>query len=307
MSDIRSYIDDLFRYIDTYENKYSEFQVEAFLQTYNGIYAVFQTLRQNRDEAVRVDQYFLEKVRQSPLSSSDMRQLTLHLLVSFFESEADVDGRSNEAYSFCRGLRSVKQDIPFIENHLVDLLFHEGGLNNNFRLNTFFLGEMVRFIRKFGKSLQAGLSPEAFDRLRDPLKMLELARRKLELGGNLLKDRATLEFHLKQVDAFEKLKLRGRIIETYLKDWDYLVTSSFWSTVKSFLGVQWGKVKGAFRSWRYFKLVTTQRSPAYVFYGAIMALAIIMAIMVPRWWQSYEETQLQEFKERVRQVQIGGR
>jgi hypothetical protein len=307
MSNIRSYIDDLFRYIDTFENKYSEFQVEAFLQTYNGIYAVFQTLRQDRDEAVRVDQYFLERVRQSPLSNSDMRQLTLHLLISFFESESDVDGRSNEAYSFCRGLRSVKQDIPFIESHLVDLLFREGGLNNNFRLNAFFLNEMVRFMRKFGKPLQSGLSPEAFDRLRDPLKMLELARRRLELGTDLLKDRATLEFHLRQVDAFEKLKLRGRMIEAYFKEWDYLVTSSFWKTVKSFIGVQWGKIKGAFRSWRYFKLVITQRSPAYLFYGVIIVLAIVVAVMVPSWWQSYEDNQLQEFKERVQQVRIGGR
>ena len=305
MSEIRSYIDDLFRYIDTYENKYSEFQAEAFLQTYNGIYAVFQTLPQDRDEAVRIDQYFLEKVRQSPLSSSDMRQLTLQLLVSFFESEADVDGRSNEAYSFCRGLRSIKQDIPFIENHLIVLLFDEGSLNNNFKLNAFFMGEMVRFMRKFGRALQAGLSPEAFDHLRDPLKMLELARRKLELGTNLLKDRATLEFHLKQVDAFEKLKLRGRMIEAYFKEWDYLVTSNFWSTVKSFFGVQWGKIKGAFRSWRYLKLVVTQRSPAYVFYSAIIVLAIVIAILVPKLWQNYEDTQLQEFKERVRQVQVG--
>ena len=52
---MKSYIDDLFGYIDTYEKNYAQFETEAFLQTYNGIVTVFQTLRGDRYQAVEVD------------------------------------------------------------------------------------------------------------------------------------------------------------------------------------------------------------------------------------------------------------
>ena len=42
--EIKSYINDLFKYLDKFENRYDEFKTEAFVQTYNGIYAVFTTL-----------------------------------------------------------------------------------------------------------------------------------------------------------------------------------------------------------------------------------------------------------------------
>ncbi len=66
---ITSYIQDIFKYIDSYEKNYDSFDMEAFLQTYNGIYAVFQALREQRERAVEVDQNFLERIKQGPLSS----------------------------------------------------------------------------------------------------------------------------------------------------------------------------------------------------------------------------------------------
>ena len=58
---ITSYIEDLFKYIAGYESDYASFEVEGFFQTYNGIGAVFQALREQREKAVEVDRVFLEK------------------------------------------------------------------------------------------------------------------------------------------------------------------------------------------------------------------------------------------------------
>lgn len=80
---IKTYIQDLFRYLEDYESNYSEFKTEAFFQTYNGIFAVFQALRKQRDKAVEVDLFFLENIKQAPLSSSDLRQLTIQILITF--------------------------------------------------------------------------------------------------------------------------------------------------------------------------------------------------------------------------------
>jgi len=245
----------------------------------------------------------MDHLKESPLTSSDLRQLTLQLMVSYFESEADVDGRSNQAYEYCRNLRPIKQDVSFFDNHLLPLLFDEGSLNNNFELNAFFLNELARFMKKFGKPVQANLSPEAFAALPEPLKILELARRREELGSELVKDRASLEFHLQQVDAFNKLGSRGKLYYQYLSQWNYLVTTSFWAKVKGYLGVFWGKIKGAFSNWRYFKLVITQRNPAYLFYGGIIVIMLALAVLVPSWWGNYKDSELEVLKERANQVQ----
>ena len=303
MSEIKTYIDDIFRYLDTYESSYQQFQTDAFIQTYNGIYAVFQALRQQRDKAIDVDQYFLQRLRTSPLTSSDLRQITMQLLISYFESEADVDGQSNKAYAYCRDLRRLKRDVPFLEKQIVPLLFTEGSLNNNFQLNQFFLNEVARFMQRFGSPVDPNLSPEQFGGMDNPSKFLELARRRKELGPDLVKDRSSLEFHLRQVDAFNKLTAAGRIYDRYLREWDYLVTTSFWSRVKSSLGQLWGKVKGAISNWSYFRLTLTQRNPAYAFYSVIMLVMILLAILVPSWWGNTQDQQLEEFKQHSEQVQ----
>ena len=80
---METYIKDLFRYIETYEQKYAEFDSEAFFQTYNGIYAVFHALREQRDQAVQVDNYFLKKIKSVPINSSDLRQIALQILIHF--------------------------------------------------------------------------------------------------------------------------------------------------------------------------------------------------------------------------------
>ena len=300
---VKSYVDDLFRYLDTYESSYAQFETEAFLQTYNGIYAVFQALLKQRDKAVALDEFFLDKIKLTPLTNSDLRQLTTQVLITFFESEADIDGLSNRAYSYCRGIRGVKQDVPFFEHHLVPLLFCDGSLNDNYRLNSFLLNEIARYLNKFGKSLTADLSPEQFAAMGDSLKFLELARRRQQLGADIIADRTSLEFHLQRVDTFTKLKQKSRLCEHYLKEWNYLREKSFWPRVKAALGELGGKIKGVFFSWRYFRLVITQRNPAFLYYGLIILFFILLAVYVPMKWGDYSQDRFDQFEKRLQTVQ----
>jgi hypothetical protein len=298
---MKEYIDDLFTYLDTYEKRYAAFETDGFLQTYNGIIAVFQALRQQRDKAVEVDQFFLEHIQQSPLSSSDLRQITIQVLITNFESEADIDGVSNKAYSYCRGLRPIKQDIPFFETHLVPLLFREGSLNNNFRLNAFLLEEMARIINTYGSSVKAGSSPEQFAAMSVPLKFLELARRRHALGANLINDRTTLEFHLQRIDAFSKLREKNKLNEYYLTNWKYFSATSFWSRLKKMFAEMGTKISGAFSSSRYFRLTLRQRNPAFIYYTLVIIVSVFLAIYVPKMWQKHTENQLNELKQRAKE------
>lgn len=302
---IKTYIEDLFRYLETYENNYASFETEAFQQTYQGIIAVFQALRQQRDEAVMVDYEFLDNVKGSPLTSSDLRQLTVQVLITYFESEADTDGRSNSAYAYCRGLRAIKQDIPFFEKHLVPMLFEEGSLNNNHRLRAFMLDEMARYMNKFGGKLQSNLSPEDFQALSVPLRLLELARRRMDMGTNLITDRTTLEFHLQRIDYFNKIGTKHRICDQFLRDWQYLKTTSFWAKVKGVLSEIGSKFKGAFSSFGYFRLTITQRNPAYFFYGLLIVIFILVAVYVPMKWQDHANDKLETLQQRTEQLQAG--
>ncbi len=305
--DIKSYIDELFVYLDTFESNYAGFETQAFLQTYNGIYAVFQAMRQQRDKAVDVDRYFLGKIQKSPLNSSDLRQLAIQVLITYFESEADIDGQSNKAYLYCRDLRPTKRDISFFEDHLVPVLFREGSLNNNFRLNSFFLGEIARYLTKFGRPVQENLSPETFASMSDPGKFLELMRRRKMLGEDVASDRGSLEFHLQRVDAFTKLGRASKLNEHYLTEWNYLRQTNFWTTVKNTCAGLWGKFKGAFKSARYFRLVMTQRTAAYLLYGAIIVIFVFLALWVPSKWQDYSKNKLEEFQHKAMTTQSGSR
>ena len=303
--DIKTYINDLFRYLDTFEGRPAEFETEAFLQTYNGIYAVFQALRQQRADAIEVDQYFLGRIKQSPINSSDLRQVAIQVLITFFESEADIDGKSNKSYLYCRDLRPTKRDIGFFEDYLIPLLFREGSLNNNFRLNEYFLREIARYLNKFGRKVEEQITPEQFAALSDHAKFLMLMRRRIALGEDVIRDRGSLEFHLQRVDAFSKLGRRSQLFDQYLIKWDYLRKTSFWDTVKASLTALWGKFKGAFRNVRYFRLVMTQRTGAYLFYGLIIALFIFLAIYVPAKWHGYSQHKLEEFQKKATTTQSG--
>ena len=303
--DIKSYIEDLFDYLDKFENHYDEFKTEAFLQTYNGIYAVFQALNQQRDQAIEVDRFFLERIKKTPITSSDLRQLTIQLLITFFESEADIDGQSNKAYLYCRDLRPIKRDVAFFESHLVPTLFREGSLNNNFPLNDFLLKEIARYLGKFGRGLQTDLSPESFGAMDDSMKFLELMRRRLTLGTELTADRGSLEFHLMRVDAFGKIGAKGVLYDRYLTEWGYLRKDSFWSKIKAAMGDFWGRIKGAFKSLRYFRLVTTQRPAAYLLYGIIILFFVILAVYVPVKWSDYSQNQLDKMQQKAAEVQKG--
>ncbi|UCE23455.1 MAG: hypothetical protein JSU74_09120 [Candidatus Zixiibacteriota bacterium] len=304
---MKSYIDDLFKYIDTYESNYSQFETEAFLQTYNGITTVYQTLRSDRNQAVEVDYYFLDKIKLQPLTSSDLRQLAVQVLITRFESEVDTDGRCNQAYSYCRNLRPVKQDVPFFEKNLAQLLFNEGSLNNNFRINAFLLEEMASYINKYGKSVKTDLNPEQFDGLTDPAKMLELMRRRLALGPNIVKDRTSLEFHLQRVSTFNRVGAKGRLFEQYLTQWDYLARTSLWARLNGWLKELGAKFRGAFQSFGYFRLLSTQRKLAYLTYTLAIVIALGIALGSMALWGSYEDNKLEEFQQRANELHdMGG-
>jgi len=226
-------------------------------------------------------------------------------MITYFESEADTDGQSNKSYLYCRGLRGVRQDVPFFETHLIPLLFKEGSLSNNHRLAAFLLNEIGRYINRFGKRVQANLSPEDFLAMPDPMKFLELARRRLELGNELLKDRGSLEFHLQRVNAFKKLEQKSRVHGYLLTEWQYLRKTNFWSKVRSFFGELFAKLRGAFSSGRYFRLVLTQRNPAYLFYIVMILIFIFLAIYVPISWNRYSDRRLNEFRIHSNNVQSG--
>jgi len=304
---VKSYVEDLFRYLESFETNPERFATEAFVQTFDGIGAVFQALRQQRNQAVELDQYLLEKIKQAPLTSTDLRQLTVQVLVSFFEAEADIDGQSDRSYTYCRGLRAVKQDAPFFESHLVPLLFREGALNNNYSLNAFFLSKIARYMNTFSKPIRVDLNPEKFAALSDPVKFLEMARRRQQLGNELMQDRATLEFHMHRIEGFAKLAQRSPLYNWYLKDWCYVVKGGgFWARVGAFFGRLGGKFKGAFSSSRYFRMSLAQRNPAYAFYGIIIVLFILFALYVPTKWSQYRQDQLQQMRDRLTEQSGGG-
>ncbi|MFQ5500024.1 MAG: hypothetical protein ACE5FH_10175 [Candidatus Zixiibacteriota bacterium] len=302
---IKSYIDDLFDYLQAFESNPERFETEAFLQTYQGVYAVFEAFRRQRDEAIETDQYFLSKIQRVPLSASDLRQVALQVLITFFESVADIDGQSDKSYAFCRGLRDKKQDVPYFEQTLVPMLFRPGALDGSARLNGFFLDEISRYLNKFGKAIDTNLSPERFDAMTEPMKFLQLARRRHVLGATLVEDRSTLEFHLQRVNSFSKMAGASQLALHHLNKWHYLKKSSFWSKVKSFLGELAGKFVGAFSSFRYMRLVTTQRNPAYALYGFLILLFIALAVYVPMKWTKVSERKLDEFRMRADSLKAG--
>jgi hypothetical protein len=301
-----TYIEDLFTYLERFEQHQDQFDTEAFLQTYNGVYAVFQALRQQRDKAVELDNFFLDHVRKVPLNKSDLRLITTQLLISFFEAEADIDGQSNKSYLYCRSLREIKQDSPYFETHLVPLLFAEAALNFNLQLNTFFLNEFARYINRYGHRFDPDMKPEAFDHLSEPSKYLLLARRRLELGQDLMKDRASLEFHLQQVNAFNKLALKSRTHREHLAQWKYLKESNFWAKIAQWFGEFFGRIGGAFSSWKYFRLVTRQRNTAYVVYTLVILLSIFVIIFTPMKWSSHGQETLQQLNTHADSLQQRG-
>ncbi len=295
--DALNYINDLFAYLETYETKYAQFETEAFLQTYNGIYAVFGTLRHQKEKAVEVDSLLFEKIKTQPLNSSDLRELSVQILVSYFESVAVVEGQNNRAYPYCRGVRPIKQDIAYMANHLVPKLFQTGSLNGNFRLHVFFLGEIARFASKFGSPIDAGLSPEALQAMSLPHQLLELGRRRLEFGNELLRDRNSLEYTLQKLGYFDKQSKIDKLAALYFGEWGYVTEIGFWDRVKASFSGMGRKFRGSFSSNRYFWLTMTQRKAAYGLYAGIIIVSIALAILVPKLWSSHTQHKLQEFQE----------
>jgi hypothetical protein len=301
--EIRGHIEQLFRYIGTYETSYSDFDAEAFIRTYEGARAVFKALREHRDEAVETDYCFLDFIQQSPLTSSDLRKLTVQLLITYFEMEADEDGRCNQAYKYIRTVRPVKQDVGFFEDHLLPVLFQQNAVNGNYLLHKFFLREIARFINRYGRALRINLSPEEFEALSEPRKLLELCRRRLELGQGLTDDSNSLEIHLRRVGVFKKLSRRSRLFDLYLSDWKYLEKVTFWSKLRRALSSGFGKFRGIFTSLRYTRLVLSQRRAAYFAYTIAVLLWIAVAVLTPILWSAYNESKYQELEERARAVE----
>lgn len=297
---IRQYIDDLFRYISTYESNYSAFDFGAFQQTYNGIRAVFTALREYRDQAVETDYTLLDFIHKAPLKASDLRELTVQTLVTWFEMEVDVDNRSNQAYSYIRGLREVRQDVPYIEEQLLPKLFQPGALNNNPQLHNFFMVELANFMNAYGRPLAIDITPEQFEAKNDPHRVMELCRRRLQLGDSLIQDRSSLEFHLQRVGFFERWARTSKLVESYLEDWDYRARQGSWlSRVQKVLTDALGKFKGLFRSYRYTALMFGQRRPAYFLTIFLIVVWIGIGILVPVLWSSYSDSKLDQLNQRI--------
>ena len=301
---ITSYIEDLFKYLNGYESDYASFEAEAFFQTYNGIGAVFQALREQREKAVEVDRVFLEKIKQRPLNSSDLRQLTIQIIVSFFESVADTDGQSGNAYIYCRELRNVRQDVPYFETVLMPLLSREGSLNNNFKLNHFFLKEIGRYIRKFSRSFSTDVNYEDFKGMPVHQKLLVLYLRRAELGEDIINDRDSLEFHMRNVGVFDKFRQESPLAESYLREWGYLSQGpSFMDRLRRFFAIVGGKLRGSFSSSNYVRLSFSQRYSAYLFYGLMIVVFVFLAIFVPLQWNKHTEKRLEKFKDHVEETE----
>ena len=186
------------------------------------------------------------------------------------------------------------------------MMFREGALNQNLELNRFFLNEIARYLNKFGRNINANISPEEFDGLSEPHKFLELIRRRIILGNDLLKDHGSLEFHLQRISGFEKISRSGKLAEYYLTHWGYLQRSSFWSKVTGFLKEARGKLVGVFSNWRYFRLVMTQRKPAYFFYALLILFFIWLAVYVPIAWNNYNDQRYEQFQKRAENVRNTG-
>jgi hypothetical protein len=92
---------------------------------------------------------------------------------------------------------------------------------------------------------------------------------------------------------------KDQLAQKYFKTWGYLSEVGLWSRIKKALSETGGKGKGAFSSWRYFRLVLTQRNPAYLWYGFVMVLFLLAAIWVPMKWADYEQQKFQEMERRV--------
>jgi len=300
---IAAYIEDLFRYLDSYEGNRGAFETEAFLQTYNGIGAVFQALREQRDKAIEVDRIFLERIQQRPLNSSDLRQLTIQIMISFFESIADSDNRSGNSYNYCRKLRDVHLDVPYFETVLMPLLTRDGSLNNDFALNRFFLQEIGRYIRKFGDGVGTDSNFEDFRGMPTHQKLLTLSLRRAELGEDIINDRDSLEFHMRSVGVFEKLAQESTLADRYLQEWDYLVQApSFFDRLNQFFAVVGAKLRGSASSSNYMRLSLLQRSAGYALSWLIIAIFVFLAIFVPVVWNKYTQIRLEKFKVQVEET-----
>ena len=138
------------------------------------------------------------------------------------------------------------------------------------------------------------------------MKLMELARRRLQLGTDLLSDRNSLEFDLHRLNTFNKLADKTRLFDMYFGEWQYRIKGSFWGRVTASLGSLWAGIKGVFSSYRYFRLVTTQRRAAYIYYGLIILIFILLAVYVPSKWNDHTQDLYEQFEQRAAQPSPGG-
>lgn len=302
---ITAVIDDLFRYVQDYETESGGFNVEAFINTYNGIKAVFQPLREQRRDAVEVDQLLLERIRQVHLSKSDLRQLTIQVLLSYFNAIANTDGTTNKAYYACRQMRKIPMDVRYFEEELMPLLTREGSLKGHLDLNRFFLEQIGKYIKEYGGSFKGNVTPEEFKGMPIQSKILILYLRRLELGNALVRDRNSLEFHMRRESGeFEKMTKSYSIADYYLdSQWKYIEKIGFWTRVKGFVGLAWARFRGSLTSMDYVKLSVAQRPPAYIYYLLIIVIFLFLALAIPLVWSNYRNSELEKFNNRIDAVE----
>ena len=105
------------------------------------------------------------------------------------------------------------------------------------------------------------------------------------------------------MQAFAKLAQKNRLADLYLSEWGYLVKKKgFWPKLKSFFGILGSKLRGVFSSWGYFRLVMTQRNPAFLLYGILIVFFIAAAIYVPLKWQAHARSKLMQLDQHVEEL-----
>ena len=152
--------------------------------------------------------------------------------------------------------------------------------------NNLIEGYRRQYGERFNDELLKILDPRqrALDALIDQ-KLLELFLRRLKHGENLVEDRNSIEFHMRDIREFEKLKESNKILGKYLEKWNYLLDEpTFWDRFTERTGFIWRNIKDLFSNFSYLRLSLTQRNSAYFFYGIVVFLFVLMSILVPMWW-----------------------
>ena len=112
---------------------------------------------------------------------------------------------------------------------------------------------------------------------------------------------------MQRVATFNRIGAKGKLYEEYLTKWDYMASSSLWARLSEWLKDLGAKFKGAFQSFGYFRLLTTQRKLAYLTYTLAILISLAIAFGSMSFWAGYEEDKLQEFQQKANDLHSLGK